>query len=110
MQEEGGTTTRVDIFDPSTGAWSTGPSLKGEPMDGFGSSAFATGGRLYVSTYSGKVQRLAEDGQSWEIVKELERARFFHRMLPLSDTQLISVGGASMQVGKFEEVDVIDVR
>ena len=110
MQMEGGPTTRVDIYDPANGKWSTGPSLQGEPMDGFGSSAFVTGGRLYASTYSGKLQRLSEDGQSWEIVKELERARFFHRMLPLSDTQLISVGGASMQTGKFEEVDVIDVR
>ncbi|MCA9145538.1 MAG: hypothetical protein KDB05_22240 [Planctomycetales bacterium] len=109
MQEQGGPTTRVDVFDVQSGKWSQGPSLQGEGMDGFGSSAFATGGRLYVSTYSGKLQRLAADGQSWEIVKELERARFFHRMLPLSDTQLISVGGASMQSGKFEEVDVIEL-
>ncbi|MEO8497619.1 MAG: kelch repeat-containing protein [Planctomycetota bacterium] len=110
MQETGGPTTRVDVYDPQSGKWSQGPSLIGEGMDGFGASAFATGGQLYVSTYSGKLQRLAQDGKTWEVLQELERARFFHRMLPLSDTQLISVGGASMQTGKFEEVDVIDVH
>lgn len=109
MQQEGGSTKRVDIFDPKSGEWSQGPSLHGEQMDGFGPSAFATGGSLYVSTYSGLLQRLAKDGQSWERVTELDRARFFHRMLPLSDTQLITVGGASMESGKFDEVDVIDV-
>ena len=78
-------------------------------MDGFGSSAFAVGGRLYVSTYGGALQQLSEDDTSWRIVAQLERARFFHRMLPLSDTQLLSIGGASMSKGKFEEVDVLDV-
>jgi N-acetylneuraminic acid mutarotase len=109
MQQEGGPTKQVDIFDPQTGKWSQGPSLHGERMDGFGPSAFATGGRLYVSTYSGSLQQLAKDGQSWEIVRDLERARFFHRMLPLSDSQLISVGGANMESGKYDQVDVIDL-
>lgn len=110
MQEEGGPTTRVDVFDPATRKWSQGPSLHGEKMDGFGSSAFATGGRLYTTTFSGKLQRLGLDGSVWEVVGELERARFFHRMLPLSESQLVSVGGASMTEGKFDEVDVIELQ
>lgn len=109
MQQKGGPTTRVDVFDPATKKWSKGPSLQGKGMDGFGSSSFATGGQLYVTTYSGHLQRLSKDGAKFEIIRELDRARFFHRMLPLSDNQLISVGGASMQIGKFEEVDVISV-
>ncbi len=110
MQREGGPTTRVDIYDPATRMWSRGPSLKGEGMEGFGCSSFAVGGHLFVTTIEGNLQRLAEDGTSWEIVRQLERARFFHRLLPLSEWQLLAVGGASMSVGKFEEVDVIDVR
>lgn len=109
MQQEGGPTTRTDVLDSATGKWSQGASLQGKPMDGFGSSAFATGGRLYVTTYSGKLQQLTKNGAAWEVVAELERDRFFHRMLPLSDTQLVSLGGASMSEGKFEEIDVIDV-
>lgn len=109
MQREGGPTTRVAIFDPASGKWSEGPAIQGEPMDGFGPSAFATGGRLYVSTYGGSLQRLAEDGQSWTVVRKLDRARFFHRMLPLSERQLLSVGGASMTEGKFAPLDVLEV-
>lgn len=110
MQKKGGPTQRVAIFDPATDSWAEGPELQGTKMDGFGASAFATGGRLYVSTYGGSLQRLASDGKSWKVVKQLERARFFHRMLPLSANRLISVGGANMESGKFNEVDVIDVQ
>jgi len=110
MQQEGGPTTRVDIFDPASGTWTPGPSLQGEGMEGFGSAAFAVGGRLFVSTLQGNLQRLHEDGSAWEIVRQLERPRFFHRMLPVGDHQLLLVGGASMSVGKFAEVDLIDVR
>lgn len=79
-------------------------------MDGFGSSSFAVGGKLFVTTYGGTLQRLREDGKAWEVLSTLEHDRFFHRLLPLSDNQLIAVGGASMSSGKFEEVDVIRVR
>jgi hypothetical protein len=110
MRSDGDPTTEVDVFDPAANTWSQGPPLVGEGMDGFGSSAYAAGGRLYVSTYSGTLQRLTKDGQSWEVVRQLPRARFFHRMLPLSDAQLLLLGGASMETGKFAELDVVDVR
>lgn len=110
MQSDGGPTTRVDVFDTQNQTWSRGPDLLGEGMDGFGSSSFSTGGRLYVTTYSGSVQRLAGDGQSWETLGQLERERFFHRLLPLTNNRLVVVGGANMSSGKFEEIDVIEVR
>jgi len=110
MQPKGGPTTRVDVFDTDKNVWSKGPSLIGKGMDGFGSSAFAIGGRLYVSTYSGDLQRLAVDGKSWEVVRKLPTARFFHRMLPFSKDALLMVGGANMSSGKFEEIEVISVQ
>lgn len=110
MQPEGGPTTRVDVYDPITKSWSEGPRLIGKGMDGFGSSAFATGGRLYVSTYSGDLQRLAPDGKSWEVLRKLPTARFFHRMLPFSKDALVIVGGANMSIGKFEAIEIIPVR
>ncbi len=109
MQREGGPTTRVDVFDPTSRKWTLGPSLQGKGMEGFGCSAFATGERLYVTTMKGNLQRLSKDGKSWEIVRQLTRARFFHRMLPYSESQLLSVGGASMSEGRFEQIDVLDV-
>lgn len=110
MQQNGGPTTRVDVFDIETQSWSQGPGLNGEGMDGFGSSSFATGDHLYVTTYSGVLQRLAADGRSWEVLHELERDRFFHRLLPVNENQLLSIGGASMSSGKFEELDLIEVK
>jgi N-acetylneuraminic acid mutarotase len=110
MQESGGPSTRVDVYDPVSQSWSRGPDLNGEGMDGFGSSAFAVGDELFVTTYNGSLQRLAADGNSWQSLQKLDRERFFHRLLPLSENQLLAIGGASMSSGKFEELDVIQVR
>ncbi|UUO06632.1 hypothetical protein M4951_25225 [Blastopirellula sp. J2-11] len=110
MQEDGGPTTRVDVYDPATKKWSEGPSLPGGGMDGFGTSAFPVDGKLYASTMSGRLVRLAEDGKSWETVGGLTNERFFHRMLPVGDSELIFVGGANMGIGKFTEVDVVHLK
>jgi hypothetical protein len=79
-------------------------------MEGFGSAAFAVGGHLYVTAYSGSLQRLSADGKSWATLDELQRDRFFHRLLPLSESKLLALGGASMSSGKFEQLDVIEVK
>jgi N-acetylneuraminic acid mutarotase len=110
MQHEGGPTTRVDVFDPKSGKWSQGPSIEGEPMEGFGCSAFATGGKLYVSTIRGNLQRLSDDGKTWQIERKLPTARFFHRMLPIAEGKFVVVGGANMGIGKFAELEVIEVK
>ncbi|MEQ8785658.1 MAG: kelch repeat-containing protein [Pirellulaceae bacterium] len=110
MQPKGGPSTRVDVFDPQTGGWSEGPSLPGEPIEGFGSSAFATAGKLYVSTIRGNLQRLSDDGSKWQLVRELETARFFHRMLPIAEGKFVLVGGANMSIGKFGHLDVVEVK
>lgn len=108
MQQKGGPTTKVAVFDPSTEKWSDGPKLNGKGMAGFGSSAFNVGGSLFVSTYDGKLQRLADDGTKWLHAKGLKEDRFFHRMLPYKDT-LVLVGGASMQEGKRLQLEVVDL-
>jgi N-acetylneuraminic acid mutarotase len=110
MKSDNKPCTLVSIFDPKTQKWSEGPSIQGEGMAGFGNSSFATGGALYVSTSKGTLQRLAADASAWEIVQELPRARFFHRMLPVDDHRFVMVGGANMETGKFEEVDIVSVR
>jgi len=110
MQETGGPTTRTAIYDPKTEQWTEGPRLIGSSMTGFGTSSFAVGDRLYVSTYDGTLQTLAKDGKSWELQGNLPNARFFHRMVPIDDQHLIFVGGSNMQSGKFEEVEVLKVQ
>lgn len=107
MQEKGGPTTRVDVFDTQSQTWSRGPDLIGEGMDGFGSSSFAIGDHVYVTTYNGTLQRLSSDASQWEMLHALERERFFHRLLPINENELLTIGGASMESGKFKELDVI---
>ncbi|HVJ66745.1 MAG TPA: hypothetical protein VM510_02105 [Caulifigura sp.] len=110
MEKAGSPTTKVEIFDPETNAWGAGPAIQGDGITGFGSSAFATGGRLYVSTSKGNLQRLTADGKSWEIARELPTARFFHRMLPADDSHFVMVAGANMETGKFDQVEIISVE
>ncbi|MCA9077895.1 MAG: DUF3386 family protein [Planctomycetaceae bacterium] len=110
MQEEGGPTRRVDVYDPQANTWTQGPEILGDDgMTGFGASAFATGGKLYVSTIKGTLQRLSDDGQSWDMVGKTPTPRFFHRMLPLDESHLLVVGGASMEIGKFDTVESLNV-
>jgi hypothetical protein len=107
MTEAGDTTLETEIYDPQTDRWTAGPELAGEePIGGFGASAFATGGSLYVSGVTGQLQRLAADGARWVTVAETPTARFFHRMLPVDDQHLIIVGGANRD-GRLREVEIL---
>jgi N-acetylneuraminic acid mutarotase len=109
MQEEGGPTTAIAVYDPAKDSWAEGPSLLGGPMDGFGASAFACRGCLYATTITGSIQRLSADGKQWDYLGQLEHARFFHRIVPWNDAKLIVVGGGSMSVGKIQEVEVLPI-
>ncbi len=109
MQEKGGPTTAVAVFDPARNEWSEGPALIGSGMDGFGSSAFACGGKLYATTMSGSIQRLASSGDHWEFVGQLEHPRFFHRLLSWKNDRLVVVGGAHMSRGKIQPLEMLPV-
>lgn len=104
-----GPTTRVDIYDPHKKAWLGGPKLEGEPMEGFGASAFAANGKLYVSTYQGRLQVLQEEPARWTVTQTLQPARFFHRMVPSGD-QLLLVGGANMGSGKILSIEALTLK
>jgi N-acetylneuraminic acid mutarotase len=109
MDEKGGPTTTTDVLDLATKKWSAGPKLPGEGLQGFGGAAATCGGQLFATTYSGKIWRLSEDGQTWQDAGKLARPRFFHRMLCTSDSSLLIVGGANMEEGKDVSVEVIPV-
>ena len=107
MQADGKVTRQTAIYDPEARTWSTGPELPEGEMEGFGTACSTTGGRLYLSTISGKLLRLSDDGQAWELIKVLPDDRFFHQMLARSDSRLILMGGASMKSGKFASVVIV---
>ncbi len=109
MNSEGGPTTRTDVYDPESDSWLQGPKLQGKPLTGFGSAAHSLGGHLYVSTIDGNVQRLNEAEKKWDVVSEYDPARFFHVMVPWTETKLLLVGGANMSVGKFTDLDSVEI-
>ena len=109
IQEKGGLTTTSDVLDLASGKWFPGPKLPGEGLEGFGGCAVTCAGRLYATTYSGKLSRLSEDGREWQAAGQLARPRFFHRMLCRDDSSFIVVGGANMEEGKDLSVEVIPV-
>lgn len=105
----GDTTLTTEVYDPDSDQWSAGPDLVGEePIAGFGASAFAVGGDLYISTVAGTLQRLSDDGRRWDVVGQTPTQRFFHRMLPIADGHFVVVGGSNRE-GRVREVEVYAV-
>ncbi len=108
--DQAGPTRQVSTFDPATNTWTDGPALVGnQEMDGFGASGWSTGGKLIVTTYSGDIQQLADDGSAWNVIGKTKDARFFNRLLPLEENSLLSVGGANMEEGKYVEPEAINI-
>lgn len=109
ITSEGDTVLRTDIYDPEADRWELGPSLPGEdPIAGFGGAAHATGGRLYMSTVTGWLYRLADSGETWESVGRTPTERFFHQMLPVDSERFVVVGGSN-RTGRVRQVEVYRV-
>ena len=47
---------------------------------------------------------------NWEVARELDPGRFFHRMLPWGNDRLLLIGGANMSIGKFDDIEVVEVK
>jgi hypothetical protein len=109
MTSKGQPSLDVDALDLATGKWEAGPPMpageKLQTMNGFGSSAYAADGKLYLSTMDGGVFRLAAGGKSWEPVGKLEVARFFHRLLPDGRGGWLAVAGASHEYGHLDSIE-----
>ncbi len=107
MHESGETSSEVDFYDPATNTWQQGTDLPGKPIEGFGNSSFELGGKLFVSTVEGNLQRL--DGDRWTLVAKLQHPRYFHRMLPLSDTELLFIGGTARSGDRVEQIETVQI-
>lgn len=109
IQPEGGITMQVHVFDPKSNTWSEAPALPGEGVEGFGTSAFAASGTLFVSNVAGKVFALDQANDRWVEAGKLKERRLFHRMLTTADQQLLIVGGAEWMKGKANNVYIVPV-
>jgi hypothetical protein len=91
MCEDDGMTPATAFYDLASASWSKGPDL---PGSGFGMAAIAVEGRLFASGMDGQLLELAADGSAWQVVTTLAFPRFFHRLLPGADGELVALGGA----------------
>ena len=108
MNDNGGPTKAVAVFDPATKSWSELPELIGEKaMAGFGASGWSAGGKLIVTTYEGDIEQWDDAAKNWKVIGKSTDARFFHRLLPINDASLIAIGGANMEIGKFLDLEII---
>jgi N-acetylneuraminic acid mutarotase len=95
MQVNSKITNEVSIYDPATDKWSTAANLPGEGMEGFGTAAFSINKHLVVTTRSGKVWSLDPAANAWQANDSLKHPRFFHRVTPMSNVELVVFGGTS---------------
>ena len=109
MDEKADISRRVDLFDPATGKWTTGPELPGTGMSGFGVSAWNLDGNVYVSGFNGRVFKLAADGSKWEEVAKLALPRFFHQLVPAAKADALLVVGGASRDGHLADVELVDV-
>ena len=101
-------TTQVDIYDPASDGWSSGPELPGSKMNGFGAAACVMSDQLYVSVADGTLYRLNEKDKQWDRVVKTT-PRIVHR-LASDGSQILVIGGAiaKKQSKLIEAVQVVN--
>ena len=104
LDDNGDTTRRVDIYDPSTDAWTSGPELPTSgSLNGFGADAVTVRDHLLVSQADGRVYRIRSGENEWTRAGDLHERRFFHRLV--SDGQsLFAIAGAN-RTGHLSSVE-----
>jgi len=100
-------TLAVDVYDTASGSWTKGPDLPEGTFKGFGCSATAQNGRIYVTTMQGNLLRLSLDSSRWEIVGRLEHPRIAHRLVTAGARQLIALGGEDGEEDKTPGLELL---
>ncbi len=98
----------VDWWEPATGQWGKGPELPDGSMGGFGIAGCMAEGKVLASPLSGKISALNADASAWSEVATLSPARFFHRLLRVSEDQLVAVGGSNRK-GHIRELELVSL-
>lgn len=105
LQARGGLTNGIDIYDPASGKWTTGPEMPGKGA-GFSAAPAVVDNRLYISTNDGKLHVLDRAGKTWEPIGKQQVARHVNRMVPGARGTLLILGGNS-STGDAAIVEVI---
>ena len=104
LADNGDTTSRVDIYDPATDTWTSGPDLPAAgSLNGFGADAVTVNGVILVSQADGRIYSIRDADGSWNHAGDLDERRFFHR-LATDGESLLAVGGAN-RTGHLSSVE-----
>jgi N-acetylneuraminic acid mutarotase len=95
LSAAGKTEKVVNVFDPKSGAWSEGPAVPGQDMNGFTPASAIQGKQLYLTPTDGKLYRLSAKKNEWEEAGKLEKGRFVARMVAGPDGTLVILAGAA---------------
>lgn len=110
MNEKGGPTTDVELYDIESSEWKSAPALQGKPMNGFGAAAWNQGDAIIATTSEGDIQELTSEATHWEIIGKVQAPRFFHRLLPYSEGKLVALGGVNMhQQMKLPNLEIVSI-
>jgi hypothetical protein len=107
MDPDNETSPAVDVYDTAHGAWAKGPDLPSGKLDGFGCSAIAQNGLVYVTALQGDLLCLGQDGLSWNVAGRLEHPRMAHRLVTASLTRLIALGGEDGAENKLPGLELL---
>lgn len=109
IDSEGEISPKVDVFDPSSGTWTSAPDFPGPP---FGVAAASIGGAVYASGKDAAVWRLEADGARWTRAGTLCFPRFFHQMVAVEGGSLLALGGIDdmRKGGRIRHVERLDPR
>jgi len=111
MNEDSSPTKEAEYYDPQNNTWHDAASIIGnKDMAGFGAAGWSLNGTLVITSYEGDIERWDASKQQWVGVGKTKDARFFNRILPINSKQLVSIGGANMEVGKYTGIELIDLE
>ncbi|MCC7085695.1 MAG: hypothetical protein IT427_11895 [Pirellulales bacterium] len=96
----------VDIYDASTGKWSSGPNIPGPQFNGFAPAACALNGRVFVSVGNGNIYCFNQTAGRWDRVAA-NTPRIVHRIVPYG-SKILVMGGAA-KGDNFDLIEVVDV-
>tara|TARA_B100001093_G_scaffold146002_2_gene138664 strand:- start:72 stop:2279 length:2208 start_codon:yes stop_codon:yes gene_type:complete len=107
--DDNGTLNTVHKLDLSSMKWIT---VKDFPstnrLKAFGSASVNLGGNLLVGSFSYQPRVFLDSNLTWmPTMAKVKEKRFFHRLVPLNETKVLFVGGASWEghLNTIEELD-----
>lgn len=110
MTDDNELSSAVDVYEPSTGKWSSVPPVgETERAKAFGCAACVMGDRLYVSPEGGKVYCIRTNAEAWAECAKLAKPRYFHQLIALDDAHLMAIGGTSKGL-PMDDVEIVTIE